>query len=53
MQLEQSAGKGVNVYTHGETLPAFGSPTVLNVRVEKFVLAPLTTPDADRNALAG
>ena len=26
MLLEQSAGKGVNVYTHGEMLPAFGYP---------------------------
>ncbi|MDD3440146.1 MAG: hypothetical protein PHU50_01695, partial [Kiritimatiellae bacterium] len=37
----------------GPTLPAFVSPTVLNVLVEKFGLTPISTPDEDLKALAG
>ena len=44
---------GIKNIRLGPSLPAFVSPTVLNVLVEKFGLAPITTPDADLKALAG
>jgi hydroxylamine reductase len=41
-----------NIYI-GPTLPAFFSPTVLNVLVEKFDLKPISTPEADLAAILG
>lgn len=41
-----------NIYI-GPSLPAFFSPTVLNVLVEKFDLHPITTPEADLKAILG
>jgi hydroxylamine reductase len=35
----------------GPSLPAFVSPNVLNVLVEKFNLMPITTPEKDLNAI--
>jgi hydroxylamine reductase len=37
----------------GPSLPAFVSPTVLNVLVDKFGLKPVTTPEADLKAILG
>ncbi len=42
--------KGIKI---GPTLPAFISPGVLNVLVEKFELAPISTADADLAAALG
>ncbi|MFC2038504.1 hydroxylamine reductase [Chloroflexota bacterium] len=39
-----------NIYL-GPSLPAFISPTVLNVLVEKFALTPISTPEADIKAI--
>ena len=44
---------GIKNIRIGPSLPAFVSPTVLNVLVEKFGLTPITTADADLKALAG
>ena len=41
-----------NIYL-GPTLPAFISPNVLNVLVEKFDIKPISTPDADLQAILG
>ena len=41
-----------NIYL-GPSLPAFLSPTVLNVLVEKFNLKPISTPEADMKAILG
>ena len=41
-----------NIYL-GPTLPAFISPNVLGVLVEKFGLKPVSTPDADLKAILG
>lgn len=41
-----------NIYL-GPTLPAFISPNVLNVLVEKFDIKPISTPDADLKAILG
>jgi len=41
-----------NIYL-GPTLPAFISPNVLNVLVEKFAIKPTTTPEADLQAILG
>ena len=41
-----------NIYL-GPTLPAFISPNVLNVLVEKFNIKPISTPDADLKAILG
>ena len=41
-----------NMYL-GPSLPAFISPTVLNVLVEKFDLKPISTPEADMKAILG
>lgn len=60
--MEQTEGKGVNIYTHGEmlgiknirlgpTLPAFASPNVLNYLVEQFGTVPIGAPEADLNAM--
>jgi len=37
----------------GPTLPAFLTPNVLGVLVEKFGIKPITTPDADLKAILG
>jgi len=37
----------------GPSLPAFISPNVLNVLVEKFALKPISTPEADMKAILG
>ena len=37
----------------GPTLPAFISPNVLNVLVEKFNIKPVSTPEADLKAILG
>jgi hydroxylamine reductase len=42
--------KGIRL---GPTLPAFITPTVLNVLVENFDIRPLTTPDEDLKAILG
>ena len=43
---------GIRNIRLGPSLPAFVSPTVLNVLVEKFAIAPITTPEQDlRDAL--
>ena len=49
--LEQTEGKDINIYTHGEMLPAFVSPNVLNFLVEKFNIAPITTPEEDLKSI--
>jgi len=41
-----------NIYL-GPTLPAFLSPTVLNVLVEKFNIKPISTPEDDLKAILG
>jgi hydroxylamine reductase len=41
-----------NIYL-GPSLPAFISPAVLNVLVEKFDLKPISTPEADMKAMLG
>ena len=38
---------GIKNIRLGPTLPAFVSPNVLNFLVEKFNIAPITTPEAD------
>jgi hydroxylamine reductase len=37
----------------GPTLPAFITPAVLQVLVEKFNIMPITTPERDLNAILG
>ena len=44
---------GIKNIRIGPTLPAFVSPTVLNVLVEQFGLTPITTADEDLKAIAG
>ena len=44
---------GIKNIRIGPSLPAFVSPTVLSVLVESFVLAPITTPEADLQAILG
>ena len=44
---------GIKNIRIGPTLPAFISPAVLNVLVEKFGLTPISTPEADLKTLAG
>jgi len=41
-----------NIYL-GPSLPAFISPAVLDVLVEKFALKPISTPEADMKAMLG
>ncbi|OPY58884.1 MAG: Hydroxylamine reductase [Pelotomaculum sp. PtaU1.Bin065] len=41
-----------NIYL-GPTLPAFISPNVLNVLAEKFNIKPISTPEADLQAILG
>lgn len=44
---------GVKDIRIGPSLPAFVSPNVLKVFVEKFGVKPITTPDADLKAILG
>lgn len=44
---------GINNIKLGPSLPAFVSPNVLNVLVEKFNIAPVTTPEEDLKAILG
>ena len=44
---------GIKNIRLGPTLPAFISPNVLNVLVEKYSIAPITTPEEDLKALLG
>ena len=41
-----------NIYL-GPSLPAFVSPNILNVLVEKFNLTPISTPDDDLKKILG
>ena len=42
---------GVKNIRLGPSLPAFVTPTVLNVLVENFAIAPITTPEEDLKTL--
>ena len=44
---------GIRNIRLGPTLPAFVTPAVLKVLVEKFNLMPITTPEADLKAILG
>ncbi len=44
---------GIKNIRLGPTLPAFMTPNVLNVLVERFNIQPITTPDADLKAILG
>jgi hydroxylamine reductase len=44
---------GIKNIRLGPTLPAFVTPAVLGVLVEKFGIAPITTPEADLAAILG
>ena len=44
---------GIKNIRLGPTLPAFVSPNVLNFLVEKFNIAPISTPEADLQAILG
>ena len=44
---------GVTNIRLGPTLPAFVTPAVLGVLVEKFGLQPIGTPEADLQAILG
>ncbi len=44
---------GIKNIKLGPSLPAFVSPNVLNVLVENFNIAPISTPDEDLNAILG
>jgi hydroxylamine reductase len=44
---------GIKNIRLGPTLPAFVTPAVLSVLVEKFGIAPITTPAADLAAILG
>ena len=44
---------GIQNIRIGPTLPAFISPAVLGVLVDKFNIAPVTTPEADLKAILG
>jgi 6Fe-6S prismane cluster-containing protein len=44
---------GIRNIRLGPTLPAFVSPDILNFLVEQFHIAPVTTPEADLEALLG
>ena len=44
---------GIRDIRLGPTLPAFVTPTALNVLVEKFNLMPITTPEEDLKAMLG
>jgi hydroxylamine reductase len=42
---------GIKNIRLGPSLPAFVTPNVLNVLVEKFSIAPIKTPDEDLKAI--
>ena len=42
---------GIKNIRLGPSLPAFVTPTVLKVLVEKFNIMPITTPEADLKAI--
>lgn len=44
---------GIKDIRLGPSLPAFITPNVLNVLVEKFAIKPITTPDEDLKAILG
>jgi hydroxylamine reductase len=44
---------GIKNIRLGPSLPAFITPSVLNILVEKFKIAPITTPEADLAAILG
>ena len=44
---------GIKNIRLGPSLPAFITPSVLKVLVEKFNIAPITTPEADLAAILG
>lgn len=44
---------GIKDIRLGPTLPAFLSPNILNFLVEKFHIAPITTPEEDLKAILG
>jgi hydroxylamine reductase len=44
---------GIKNIRLGPSLPAFVTPAVLNVLVEKFNIAPISTPEADLKAILG
>jgi hydroxylamine reductase len=44
---------GIKNIKLGPSLPAFISPNVLNVLVENFNIAPISTPEADLQAILG
>jgi hydroxylamine reductase len=44
---------GIRDIRLGPTLPAFISPNLLNILVEKFNIMPITTPDEDLKAILG
>ena len=44
---------GIKNIRLGPSLPAFVTPSVLNVLVEKFNIKPITTADADLAAMLG
>ena len=44
---------GIKDIRLGPSLPAFITPNVLNILVEKFNIAPITTPDEDLKAILG
>ncbi len=44
---------GIKNIRLGPSLPAFVTPTALQVLVDKFQIAPITTPDEDLAAILG
>ncbi len=44
---------GITDIRLGPTLPAFITPNILNILVEKFNIAPISTPDEDLKAILG
>jgi len=44
---------GIKNIKLGPSLPAFITPNVLNVLVEKFNVAPITTPEEDLKEILG
>jgi hydroxylamine reductase len=44
---------GIKDIRLGPSLPAFVSPNVLNILVEKFNIKPISTPDEDLKAILG
>jgi hydroxylamine reductase len=44
---------GIQDMRLGPSLPAFISPNILNVLVEKFDIKPISTPDEDLKAILG